>query len=102
MLAISLPAAADFVLVAPAYEIRLSNFVVPVTKSGTVTFRRCNECEPQVVRMTRDTVFKVNGKPVKLKEFRQIVFQVKDRSRETIVVKHHLQSDTIVSVSVKI
>lgn len=102
LLAASLPAAGDFVLIAPAYEIKLSNFIVPVTSTGTVTFRQCDECEPQVVRMTRDTVFKVNGQPVNIKEFREIVFQVKDRSRETIIVKHHLQSDTIVYVSVNI
>lgn len=102
LLAASLPAAADFTVVAPAYELVLSNLVVPVTTTGTLSFRECNECEPKVVRLTRNTQFKVNGQSVELQEFRKIVFEVKDRSNKTVIVKHDLPSDTIVYVSVSI
>lgn len=97
---VSLPAAADFVTVARAYEIALNNLVVPVTRNGTVTFRTCEECESKVVRMTQDTLFLVNGQRVELKEFRKQVLHVRDRAGETIIVKHHLENNTITSLSV--
>jgi len=37
-----------------------------------------------------------------LKAFRKAVFQIRDRAAETIIVLHHLESDTIVSISVTI
>lgn len=99
---ISLPAAADFEIVSEAYEIALSDFRVPATPSSGVQFKRCEECDMQVVRVTPSTDYRINGQSVDLKEFRKRIFEIRDRAAETIIVLHHLESDTVVSVSVVI
>lgn len=99
---ISLPAVAEIVTITRAYEIPLSEFMVPATPNGAVTFRECSECDARIIRITPATLFVVNGQNVGLKEFRQNVFQIRDRAGETIIVMHHLESDTITEVSVSI
>jgi len=94
----SMSAAAEFTTVELAYEIRLSNLNVPVSSSSALIFKTCGNCEYKKVRMTRDTRYVVNGENVGLKEFRKRVFQVRDRDAETIIVRHHLESDVITAL----
>lgn len=100
MVCISFSAAAEFKTIELAYEIALSDLRVPVTSTGTVIFKECSECEPTVVLMTRHTQFFVNGQVVELKDFRKSVFQVRERDTKYVIVKHHLETDTITSISV--
>ena len=99
---LSLPAVAEFTTIERAYEIALSDFTVPVAQSGSVMFRQCADCETKIVRMTLATNFIINGDVVELKEFRKSVFEIRDRARTTVIVKHHLKSDTISSLSVNL
>jgi hypothetical protein len=100
--AISLSAAAQFTTVAPAYEIALSNFRAPATQSGGLAFRECDSCELQQLRVTPTTAYSVNGRSVLLKDFRKALRSADDRDAVTVIVKHHLESDTVVSVAVSI
>ncbi len=100
LVCISLSAAAEFTTIELAYEIALSDLKVPAASTASLMFKECSNCETKIVRMTRDTQFIVNGKSVGLKKFRKNVFQVRDREAETIIVNHHLESDTITSLSV--
>ena len=100
LMSLSLSAAAEFVTIELAYEVALSDLNTPVTKSGSLVFKECEDCDTRVIRMTRNTQFIVNGRAVELKEFRKQVFQVHDRKHVPVTVKHHLESDTVVSVSV--
>ena len=100
--ALSLSAAAQFTTIAPAYEIALSNFRPPATQSGGLAFRKCDSCELQRLRVTPSTSYSVNGHAVVLKEFRKALRTANDRDSITVVVKHHLESDTVVSVAVSI
>lgn len=102
LLTFCLPAAAEFVTVSEAYEIALSDFRVPATPSSGAQFKKCEECDYMTVRVTPNTRYVVNGKSVTLKEFRERIFDVRDRAAETIIVLHHLESDTIESISVEI
>ena len=97
---ISLAANAEFRTITRAYEIALSDMRVPGTSSGSLIFKKCADCESQVVLMTNRTQFIVNGQDVGIKEFRKNIFRVRDRRREVIIVKHHLESDTITSLRV--
>ena len=99
---LSLPAAAEFTTIERAYEIALSDFTVPVSQSGSVMFRQCADCETKIVRMTQATSFVINGESVELKEFRKSVFEIRDRVRTTVIVMHHLESDTITAVKVNL
>lgn len=100
LLGISLPVAADFKTVSLAHEIQLSNFRVPVTLNSAVAFKTCDECDVQAVRVTPQTQYILNGNPVPLKEFRKTVFKIRDRAHNTVIVLQHLESNTVVSVSV--
>ena len=100
LLCLSLPAAAEFKTIERAYEIALSDFRVPVTRSGSVMFRQCADCEMRIVRMSPTMSFVINGESVELKEFRKSVFEIRDRVRTTVIVRHHLESDTITALKV--
>ena len=100
LLSLSLPAAAEFVTLEPAYEVALSDMSVPVTSTGSLVFKECADCDAKAIRMTRNTRFIVNGRTVELKEFRKQVFQAQDRSRVPVTVKHNLESNTVLYVSV--
>jgi len=102
LMSLSLSAMADFVTTELAYEVALSNLTTPVSSSGSLVFKECDDCDTMMIRMTGNTRFIVNGRTVELKEFRKQVFQVNDRRNVPVTVKHHLESDTIVSVSVSL
>lgn len=97
---LSFSAAADFTTIERAYEVPLNTFNVPVTHNGVISFSECAECEAVSARVTGNTEFVVNGKAVELKDFRAEVFQVRDRASKYLTVLHHLESDTISSISV--
>ena len=99
LVSVSMSATADFTTLELAYEISLRDLTVPVTSSGSLIFKECADCETKLVRMTRNTRFVVNGENVGLKEFRKNVYKVRDRESEIIIVLHHLESNTITSLS---
>ena len=99
---LSFSASADFTTVERAYEVPLNTFNVPVTHNGVISFSECAECESISARLTGNTLFLVNGKAVELKDFRAEVFQVRDRASKAITVLHHLESDTISSISISL
>lgn len=100
LLTLSFSASADFKTIQRAYEVNLSTFNVPVTHNGVISFKECETCESISARLTGQTQFIINGKAVELKEFRKQVFQVRDRSKEWVTVLHHLEADTVTSISV--
>jgi len=102
LLVLSFPAAAEFTTISRTYEVALSNVRVPATPNSGITFKLCADCDMVTVRVTPNTQYVVNGTSLPLKAFRKSVFQVRDRATTVVGVKHHLESDTIVSVSVTI
>ena len=102
MLGLALPVAADFKTVSLAHEVSLSNFRVPISTNAGISFKICDDCELNTSRATPKTQYLVNGRAIPLKEFREMIFQVKDRAHTAVIVLQHLETDTIVSVSVNI
>ena len=102
LLGLALPVAADFRTVSLAHEISLSNLRIPISTNAGVSFKNCDDCKVQTVRATPTTQYIVNGRATTLKEFREMVFQVKDRANNIVTVLQHLETNTIVSVSVTI
>ena len=98
----SFPAAAEFTTRELAIEVSLADMQVPATANGSLTFKQCGDCDYRSIPMSRDTRFVVNGKDVGLKAFRRSVLSVRDRDSETIIVMHHLESNTITTVSASI
>lgn len=102
LISVALPVAAAFETISLAYEISLSNFRVPVTPSSAVSLQKCDDCEQISIRVTPGTTYAINDEVVTLEQFRKTVFDIRDRENETIIVLHHLESDTVLSVSVTI
>ena len=100
IMCLALPAAADFQTVSRAYEIALNNFSAPPTYNSAAIFRQCDECDPQTVRVTGSTEYRINDKNVSLEEFRKSIFNVRNRSVQTVIVLHHLESDTVEQILV--
>ena len=97
---LSLPVAAEFKTVAPAYEVPLKGFNIPIIHSGMITFSECEACPKVTGRLTGQTRFLVNDIDVDLTNFRRSIFQMHDLESETITIVHHLESGTIKSISV--
>ncbi len=88
--------------VVAAYEVVLSDFRPPATSNAGAAFKACQECERQLVRVTTATRYSVNGKTVRLDQFRTAVATARDRDRTLVIVLHHLESDTLTSIDVSL
>lgn len=100
LLGLTLPAAADFVVVTEAYEVALSDLRLPGTTNGTLTFRECSECDYRTIRVTAGTRYEANNQTLTLEDFRKAVADVPNPSDVTVTVQHHLESDTITGLQV--
>lgn len=102
LLSLALPAAGEFKTISAAYEVSLSNFRVPAAPNSVAILQKCDDCDQIAIRVTPGTEYTINDDVVTLKQFRKTVFQIRNREDETIIVLHHLASDTVLSVSVTI
>ncbi len=102
LICLGLSVAAEDRIISLAYELSLSDFHAPVTQNGGATFKKCATCERIIVRVTPATRYSINGKSVRLEDFRKAVRQVRNPDEKLIVVLHHLESDTIKSLTVSI
>jgi len=102
LLGLSLSAAAQFTTVSKAYEIGIENFRAPVTAHGVATFKSCDTCDQLRVRATPGTSYVVNGKSVTLEKFRDAIVKSGGRINAPVIVLHHLESDTLVSITINI
>ncbi len=98
LLALALPAAAQFRTIQQAYEVELVNLRLPQSESGTLGFKTCEECAFVTKRLSEDTTWILNGKSMSLKKFRLGVARVTERSNQYVTVLHHLEKDRITKV----
>ena len=99
LLAMSHASMADFVTVERAYEVPLSMYRMPATTAGSVAFKTCDHCDTQNVRVGANTRYVLNNESISLADFRKALARVNDRRHVFIIVLHHLESDTITSVT---
>lgn len=101
MIAFTLPALADFEVVSLSYEVSLADVVaVPPSQSSKLAFKECGDCEILSIRMANSARFVLNGRSVRYDNFRSAVQKIRDRSKASVSVRHHLASDTVTAVSV--
>jgi hypothetical protein len=100
LLGLSLSMAAQSQVVSRAYEVGLEDFREPATENGGASFKACEDCARQLVRVTAATQYIVNGKTVRFDDFRKLVTTARRRGGADLVVLHHLESDTIKSINV--
>ena len=102
LLCLALPAAADFKQVQEAYEVALSDLRLPRSDGGTIAFKECDKCEYRRFRIGSDMRYRLNGKDVTLKQFREAMATVEDRDGEAVTVLHHLERNQVTAVSVNL
>jgi hypothetical protein len=100
LLCIGFVAGAQGEVISQAYELTLKQFTVPTTNNSGIAFKECDECEVQRMRVTDNTSYSVNGKHVRLDEFRQAVAQLRGSDNASITVLQHLESNTVLAISV--
>ena len=84
-------------VVSQAYEVSVKDFQAPVSRNGAASFSECDTCDRMNVRVTPETRYTVDGRTVRLEDFRKKVSQAGGRGSVTIL--HHLESDTVVQIN---
>ena len=102
LLGLSVSAAADFTTITESYEVALIDLRLPGSEYGTLTFKRCSDCEIQTFRVTGKTRYLVNNRDVALVEFKKQLVNVRNRRNKGVAVLHHLESNTIQAVKVQL
>jgi len=102
LLGFGLAMTAQSQVISQAYEVALSDFRAPATENGGVTFKQCETCNRQVIRVTSATRYTINGKAVNLDSFRKAVTQARSGGDKSVTVLHHLESDTIEMINVSL
>ena len=102
LLGLSLSAAADFRTTTEVWEVELIYLRLPATEGGTRAFSRCADCDVQTLRATAATRYVLNNRNVTLADFRKAIGRIINRKDTIIDVSHHLESNTVTKVRVKL
>ncbi len=102
LLGLSLSAAADFRTIIEAYEVFVGDMRLPRSEGGTLTFKRCADCELQTVRVNGKTRYVLNDRDVALAKFREELKHLRHKKTEAATVMHHLESNTITAIKVNL
>ena len=100
LIGVGLAASAQGEVVSQAYELTMEQFTAPTTANSGLAFKECEDCEVQRMRVTAATSYTVNGRQVRLDEFRQAVSQLRGSEQASVTVLRHLESNTVVAISV--
>jgi len=100
LLSLSFAASAENYIINQAYEIAVDGLRLPGNVVGSVSFKDCNTCEMQTVRVTPDTRYVLNNRDVTLADFRTAVSTITNKDSNIATVIHHLASDSIVALHV--
>jgi len=99
LIGLSLTAAADFTTTTEAYEVNSDDMRLPRNTGGTLTFKQCSACDSQTLLVSSRTRYVIDGRDVELTEFKETMAGVRD---ETVTVLHHLESNTITAIKVRL
>ena len=102
LLGLSLSATADFTTVTAAYEVAVSDLTMPLNEGGTLKFKQCAECEWQTLLVNSSTNYVLNGSYIALDDFKDALAGISDPSAETATVLHHLESNVITGIKVRL
>lgn len=100
LICVGIAASAQGDVVSQAHELTLSQFTAPTTANSGIAFKECDDCDRLRTRVTNATNYAIDGKRVRLEKFRSAVSQVRDRDNTFVTVLRHLESNTVLSISV--
>jgi hypothetical protein len=99
LLGLSLTATAQFTTITEAYEVAVSDLRMPRNTGGTLTFKQCADCDAQTLLVNSGTRYVLNDRDVELAEFKERLAGVRNA---TATVMHHLESNTITAVMIRL
>ena len=99
---LALPVAAEMKVITEGYECSLGNVRLPQSDGGTIAYKECDACDYQTNRVAVDAVWELNGKAMRLQDFRKRLADVRDRDDQTITVFRHLEQNRVTKVSIYI
>ncbi len=102
LLGLSFAAVADFRTITEVYEIDLTNLRLPGTEGGTLAIKECDECDVQTLRVSAGTRYVLNDRDVTLLQFKKAISRITNREDVVVDVAHHLESDSVTAVMVKL
>ncbi len=102
LLGLSFAAAADFRTTTEVWEVELINLRLPASEGGTLALKDCNDCEVLSLRVSAGTRYVLNHRDVTLVEFKKAISRVTNREDVIVDVAHHLASDSVTKVMVKL
>lgn len=102
MLALTSIATADFEVVEEAHEIMLSDLQLPIEETGMIAFKECAECTYQRVDVSKGTEYRINGKAVPLKDFREAMAMVAEPDNKFVGVLRHVRRNQVTVVWVNL
>lgn len=82
------------------YESSVNSVRLPDSSNGTITVKECDKCDYETYRVTERTVYALNGKSMRLDDFRLVVEELKLGGDHNIDVRLDLQTNTISKVFV--
>ena len=80
------------------YEAQVQTVRLPDTANGTITVKECARCEYETYRVTARTVYALDGKNMRLDDFREAVERLRLDGEHNINVRRDLTSNTISKV----
>jgi biopolymer transport protein ExbD len=95
-------ALAEFTTVTRASEVRLSEFRLPASVNGIASFKPCAACDIKTVSVNAETRYRLNDQLISLPDLRRSLATVSNRDRKTVIVRHHLESNLITQISIRL
>ena len=102
LLGISATAAADFRTITEVYEVELDRLRLPGIDGGTLAFQVCDNCETQTLRVRKGTRYVLNERTTTLSKFKVALDSAAHREDVIVDVYHHLDSNTVTDVKVRL
>jgi len=93
----------SFVTLVRAMETSPGDIILPLSASGTVTYRQCAErCDEKYerARLTSDTVFTVAGKTVKYAELKKVHGEIRNDAEKYAFISVDLARLTVTSIDI--
>ena len=80
------------------YEALVQTVRLPDSANGTITVKECSRCDYETFRVTARTVYALDGRNMRLDDFREAVERLRLDGEHNINVRRDLTSNTISKV----
>ena len=100
LLGLSISASAQGLPASTTFEISIFSVNLPVSANGRVSIRECDDCDYHSIRVTPQTLYLLNGKTLRLNDFRKAITDLRREGDTTVNVKRDDTSNTVASIRV--